>query len=360
MHTIHKRTIIYLVILFACFIQNIQAKEAESPIVSSVVITKPQHNLPGALPDRKEVYLMPVKLTTKQKEALIGPKITSTIKTIGLPNKVSVGMNNVPVLDQGKHGSCVTFAITGALDALIGKGDYVSQLCSLELGSYLETRGYLPSGWNGSNGFIVLNQIQQYGIVNKENQKNKSCGGVFEYPTQDRNSIGNPMSLDEFKSMSENMINGEYAFYWEPSLTFFQRFFWQSEKLESEKVLMNVKKFLADKENADVARLTFGIFLPVSHCSAGACASYHATDDTWALTDAIKSDKSPDFCGHEMVITGYDDNAVAIDNAGMKHQGLLFLRNSWGDNVGDHGNYYMTYDFFKAYVMDIQKIYLVK
>ncbi len=32
------------------------------------------------------------------------------------------------------------------------------------------------------------------------------------------------------------------------------------------------------------------------------------------------------------------------------------IRNSWGDEVGDHGNYYMTYDFFKKFVMDIQDI----
>jgi len=44
-----------------------------------------------------------------------------------------------------------------------------------------------------------------------------------------------------------------------------------------------------------------------------------------------------EFSGHEMLITGYDDNAVAKDENGYEHRGLLTLRNSWGEDVGDHG-----------------------
>lgn len=46
---------------------------------------------------------------------------------------VDLAMNDVPVLDQGSYGTCVTFASTGALDALVGQGDYIDQQCSLEL-----------------------------------------------------------------------------------------------------------------------------------------------------------------------------------------------------------------------------------
>ena len=55
-----------------------------------------------------------------------------------LPNKVQLGMANVPVLDQGIHGSCAVFAVTAALDAALKRGDHVSQLCLLQLGNYLE------------------------------------------------------------------------------------------------------------------------------------------------------------------------------------------------------------------------------
>ena len=70
----------------------------------------------------------------------------------GLSSSIDLGMNNVPVLDQGSHGTCVTFATTAAVDAVLGKGDYVSQLCNLELGATLEQFGYYPSGWDGSFG----------------------------------------------------------------------------------------------------------------------------------------------------------------------------------------------------------------
>jgi C1A family cysteine protease len=61
--------------------------------------------------------------------------------------------------------------------------------------------------------------------------------------------------------------------------------------------------------------------------------------------------------GHEMIIIGYDDNAIAVDQDGNSHQGLLFLRNSMGDDVGDNGNNYMSYDFFEKFVDEVQVIY---
>ena len=33
---------------------------------------------------------------------------------------------------------------------------------------------------------------------------------------------------------------------------------------------------------------------------------------------------------HAIIIAGYDNEAVAVDNKGQKHKGLLTLRNSWG------------------------------
>jgi C1A family cysteine protease len=99
--------------------------------------------------------------------------------------------------------------------------------------------------------------------------------------------------------------------------------------------------------------------LPVKHCSAGACGQYHAVNDTWALSDEIINDPDPELGGHEMIITGYDDNAVVVDKAGTKHQGVLTLRNSWGSDVADHGEYYMTYDFYKHFVMDAHKLMMI-
>jgi C1A family cysteine protease len=42
-----------------------------------------------------------------------------------------------------------------------------------------------------------------------------------------------------------------------------------------------------------------------------------------------------------MIVTGYDDK-----------QQLFKIRNSWGASAGEKGNYYMTYSFFNAMVID--------
>lgn len=350
---------------------NAQALEFDKPITATITLNNlPQKSVQSgfssqtALPLTKTVVLMNIKLTRQQKRSLnetLAKTDLATPKaspTTGLPRQYDRGMNNTPVLDQGMHGTCATFANTAAVDALLGKGDYISQLCTLELGAYFEKKGYLPSGWDGSMGSIVLNQITGFGIINKTNQKTKLCGGLADYPAMNPTNIGSPMSLDEFKQSSENLNE---QVYWDSVLSFSQRFAWDpTSTTQAENVLSEVKTALAtQKANYDV-RLTVGALLMVDYCDAGACARYHANNDTWALTAVMKRDKDPNLGGHEMVITGYNDDAVAIDNEGNKHQGLLTLRNSWGTNAGDKGNYYMTYDYFKQYVIEVQKIVIEK
>lgn len=314
-------------------------------------------------PTNKPVVLMKINMTPKQKQMItqykpkaMNAKLLALSDT--LPSEVNLGMNEVPVLDQGQHGSCVTFANTAAVDALIGKGDYISQLCSLELGSYLQANSYMPSGWNGSWGEIVLNQMSIFGIINKDKQTTTSCAGVKEYPTNEPYNEGNPMPLSDYRALSENI---SMKIFMSPIINIFQRVGIDvGYNYDGEKILLNVKQALAGNKSLpdgiDGSRITFGVLLPINHCSVGACAKFKQSFDTWAVTDAIENDPNPDFGGHEMVITGYDDNAVAVDDAGKKHQGLLTLRNSWGNDVGDHGNYYMTYDFFKKFVMEAQQV----
>jgi hypothetical protein len=362
-----KKISLYILMLaFTIGGSKVQALEYDKPLSASVVISNSagyRTSLMQAQPLKKIVRLMNIKLTPAQQQALVhyplkSSDAPSTHDSSGLRRQADVGMGNVPVLDQGLHGSCVTFANTAAIDALLGKGDYISQLCSLELGSYLEEKGYLPSGWDGSLGPIVLNQIVSFGIVNKDTQQQKSCGGLREYPGANAATLGSAMSLDDFKQVSEN-INDK--FYWTSLLNFYQRFQWDpSTSAQGDALLAQVKKILATKHFYKDTRLTFAVLLPIEHCSAGACANYHAAEDTWALTTEIISDYNPTLGGHEMIIIGYNDDAVAIDHEGGKHRGLLTLRNSWGSNAGDHGNYYMTYDFFRQFVMEVQEITVFK
>lgn len=336
-----------------------------APIQANAVVTKSnvmgyglQSNLPMQ-PQYRTVFLMNIPLTREQKNTLQtftedNTSYSSPTQKSSLPSHVELGMNEVPVLDQGQHGACVTFANTGALDALIAKGDYISQLCSLELGDYLEKLSYLPSGWDGTFGPESLGRLMEFGVVSMTNQTKQSCAGVTAYPGGDMANLGKPMSLDENAKISEGI---NYDYYWYPLISSTERFAWSSKNTEApNNLLLNVKQVLASPNAKQTLRLTFGALLPVEYCSAGACAKYHKPDDTWAITKAIKNAKDPEFGGHEMIITGYNDNATAIDNEGTKHTGLLILRNSWSDKHGDNGDFYMTYDFFKQYVMEVQVV----
>lgn len=303
----------------------------------------------------QDVTILKVKLSEKEKQALAyrQPSHSHQLTAANLPRAIQLGMNGVPVLNQGRHGSCVTFATSGAINALLGKGDYISELCSLELGTHLEKHGYMPSGWEGSWGTLVLEQMMRFGIVSKQTEATKSCANLTEYPLMDRTNMGNEMALSEYKPLSENINN---KMYWTHLFSNDQVFDWKTEAPEKmQEVLVNVKKALANGH-----RLTFGTFLIIAqHCKAGACASHKAAKDTWALTAGL--DTPPyDVGGHEMVITGYDDNAIAYDEFGGKHQGLLTLRNSWGNLVGDNGDFYMSYDYFIKYANEVQEIIEIK
>lgn len=352
------------------FVSYAESIKVTGTVTASAVVTQPQSNKLNAKPEIKEVYLMKVDLNDEQRNVIENYQaIKSFAPSQGdvdasLPTSAFVGMNDVPVLDQGRHGTCVTFANTAAVDALLGRGDYVSQLCNLTLGSYIADRGYTVSGWDGSWGPYVLNQLMNYGFVSKQNQKLKTCGGLDEYPLNNENEIGKQMSLDDFKLMSESIADldrNHTFFYWKPVLDFSMRFgIDNTESYNGENVLMQVKQILARKIKSGEARITFGTLLPYQFGSAGACAKFHAENDTWALTKDIVRHRRTALAGHEMIIIGYDDNAYAVDGDGVKHKGLLTLRNSWSNKVGDNGNYYMSYEFFKKYVMEVQKVALIK
>lgn len=306
---------------------------------------------------QKDVTILKVKLSDKELRALeYRTPVKSSKRSFTmskLPPAIQLGMNGVPVLNQGRHGSCVTFADSAALNAALGKGDYISQLCSLELGTHLERNGYIPSGWDGSWGTLVLEQMMRFGIVSKDAQATKSCASMNEYPLMDKENKGNEMALTEYKTLSENINN---KVYWTHLFSNDQVFDWKTDAPEKmAEVLANVKRAVVNGH-----RLTIGTFLILqTNCRAGACASYKASKDTWALTSGLETPPY-EVGGHELVVTGYDDNAFAYDEFGGRHQGLLTLRNSWGSDAGNNGDYYMSYDYFIKYVNEVQEIIPIK
>lgn len=305
------------------------------------------------------VKLMKMELSAKAQKVL-GKRASSILSQpnsltaatgSNLPRQVQLGMNDVPVLNQGNHGSCVTFASSAAIDAALKKGDYISQLCQLELGRYLENNAYMPSGWDGSFGRLVLNQMLTHGIVSKDTQRTVGCGGLTEYPIDGFDPTAE-MSVADFHQLSENLTGDENAVVWTPILDVFDAFL---ERTDTSKTLNQVKTTLNAGD-----RVTFGVLLPALDMGlAGAVGKYHSENDAWVFTPEIARDMvlNPMLIGgHEMVITGYDDGAIAIDDHGRKHHGLLTLRNSWSERVGDNGDFYMSYDYFKVLVNEAQRI----
>ena len=302
--------------------------------------------------ETKHIQLLKIELSEKAKATLVKKAVTSSTQSnlfsVNSSKKIELGMGTVPVLDQGNYGSCATFANTAAVDAAINKGDYVSQLCQLQLGRSLEENGYNPSGWEGSLGGIVLNQMMSFGIVNKSQQRAVGCGGLKDYPYW-VTTIGREMSLEEYHAISESMDSHSIA--WSSIVDAYQIL------IDGANMDDVIKATKASLQAGD--RLTLGVLLPAFEKGiAGAVGKHHQVNDTWMLTpEIIAAMTAEDYLpGHELVITGYDDAAVAIDEQGNESKGLFTLRNSWGGNVGDKGNFYISYDYFKALALEVQRI----
>ncbi len=339
---------------------NLFAQEIKLTGTIDQTVTIPQSKSLSAKPQKQKIKLLKMELSPSainvlNKRAVTAIKKTNTLMSSSyLPSKVSLGMNDVPVLNQGIHGTCVTFATTAALDAALNKGDYVSQVCQLQLGKHFEKNGYAASGWDGTFGRLSLSQFEQFGLISKEKQQTVGCGGLTEYPVLDSPSKESEMTLEQFHQLSEPLLGEEETdnqVAWSPILDIYQAVL---ERTDTNKTLNEVKSVLNQKD-----RVTFGVLLLDFDLGfMGAVGTHNSTLDTWVLTPEITRDLylRPMFGGHEMVITGYDDDAIATDDQGREHKGLLTLRNSWGDKVGDRGDFYMSYDYFKVLVIEAQRI----
>lgn len=265
-----------------------------------------------------------------------------------MPTQVELGMNNVPVLNQGAHGSCVIFSVTAAIDAVLNKGDYVSQICQLSLGRFIENNGHISSGWNGAFIRNILSEMELFGFISKDVQRTNGCAGLVDYPESGEDLL-NEQSVMDFHKFSEKLLTNKIA--WSSILDIFQA---SIDSINEDTILLDVKKTLLSGD-----RIVLGvILLDYDKGVVGAQGTFKTKNDTWVLTPEMISNinNQQDYAGHALVITGYNDKATAIDSEGRVHQGLLTLRNSWGNDIGDRGDFYMSYDYFKTLVIEAQRI----
>jgi hypothetical protein len=268
--------------------------------------------------DQKKVKLMKIthtpkmitkmKLGVKQMIANGGEKdysngIISFKDSIG---SYDLGMANVPVLDQNPFGTCVTFATTGALNARFKQGDYIDQQCSLALDATLG-ENYWNGAWAPSQ---IIDPLKQYGIIKKNN-----CFGV-RYPNPSQT-----VDLNAYKANSDktflNLINTKY--------------------MRSD--LNEVKNAIRSGHRVLMA-FSYVPALKVKVIKNNGIQTKES-ESLWACPNSNDATCGGRYGGHEVIITGFDDN-----------QQLLKIRNSWGSYAGDEGDYYMTYNYFNIKAVD--------
>ncbi len=303
--------------------------------------------------DTAPIILQKIILSEKVRQK-ISQRVRSKLQTssepsslsTALPSSLQLGMNNLPVLTQGEHGTCVTFAVTAAIDATLSQGQYSSQLCLLQLGHHLERMNGEPSGWDGTSIDDVLRRIKNYGIINITDQQQYGCGGIQTYPEKE-STPSSEMTLKNY--LQHSTMLPETQITWSTLWSSFDLF-----STPTDETVIRTKEAIHKGQRVIVSAVLPRIYTN----RTGAVGTYHQTKDTWVLTPAVGVNfvTIKEHRGHAMIVTGYDDRACATDQSGEKHCGLFTLRNSWGPNVGDGGDFYMSYDYFDLFVLDAVQI----
>lgn len=222
---------------------------------------------------------------------------------------VDIGMENVPVLDQGQYGTCVTFASTAALDARFKMGDYLDQQCSLALDLTLGN-----NYWHGAyTANEVILPLKKYGFI----AKGYCFGSKYSDPNQTVN-LNQYIDLS-FKGYSNAIVTKNMR----PDID-------AIKKALDSKFRVAIGFLYNSDYNTKMINKDGSV---VSQNRGGLWSCYQPSDPD---NRCVKTNS-----GHEVLVIGYDDR-----------QQLLKIRNSWSSNMGDNGDYYMTYNFFSAMAND--------
>lgn len=293
---------------------------------------------PNGQEESKTITLPEYQLTDQEKQNVLKHRRLSSSVTdkkmqatsSKLPQKIQLDMAGLPVFDQGLNPYCVVFSSVAAMDIVLNKGDYISPSCLIHLGQYMKNT---PNGQDIHRTDILLNLIKNYGIISKAKQKEVGCAGDYDY--NPKHKIEGGMTPEEFLSKSEVLYNKQVSW----------RYLFDgllSSVFNSNGRILRIKEALNSGQ-----RVILEYLLVPDLGVAGAIGKHHNAQDTWIYSDDIFEQlfTSDTFLGHAVVITGYDDNASAVDPSGKIHRGLFTLRSSWGDRVGDAGDFYMTYEY---------------
>lgn len=237
---------------------------------------------------------------------------------------MDLGMENVPVYDQGVHGTCTIFASTAAIEAIKQSGEYISQQCLLELGIYQEQESnyQILSGWDGAEYPDILNRISNYGIVDKNTCPHK-------YAVK-----GHSMSPWQYYSYS---FYGQWA----------KDFTWKKISMkENGYHFVNKIKQIIDRNH----RVLIGSFIIYDYTLGMPYKSLdHGLYDLpegYGLSEFIRDLNQDKINEHSMIIIGYDEETQ-----------IFKLRNSLGSSYGNNGDFYMSYEYLITMLTEAIEIY---
>ena len=271
--------------------------------------------------ENREIQFLKIKLTQKMIDKIAQANAETKLKggeldySSGItpfklsPGAVDIGMANVPVLDQGADGTCVTFASTAALNARFNLGDYIDQQCALSLNLALG-KNY----WHGaSTANEIILPLKKYGFIAKN-----QCFG-YKYPNKKQ-----VVNLDDYYSNS----NKNYS---------------NSIKTVNTRADLNSIINAVNSGYRVAIGFTFSDDFGARIKNGDGSHDTYNSNGLWACQQPISSENrcKPQKYGHEVIVIGYDNN-----------QQLLKIRNSWGQSNGDRGDYYMTYSYFNAMALD--------
>lgn len=310
-------------------------------MLTSVYAQQPYQTAKIVTPNTTKMVRIPlVKLDAKAKRSLrsraLGLADAAKQKPMQakLDSDLNLTMGGVPILDQGAHGACATFAVTAAYDAMLYGDDAISQLCLLQLGKTLHQQDRkVFSGWEGAMFEDVFDRIDKYGFIDKKSETDIRCGGLLEYPKYSADT-GHAMSIERYQSFSHK-----------PDSNIKIRTIKQDS---GNQLVENIKEEL-ELGN----RVIVGLLVDPQSYNVGFIENHNTYfyGDTLAITDSliirILNEQFDTLGGHAMIIYGYDDSAK---HRGQK--GVFFLRNSWGKSWGYYGDGYVTYDYLKLMIMD--------